>query len=132
LEQEYGAVVVMDMFGYTPYTLIDTSSEETMLKGLGKRALCDAPMMRQARGVADNWIGDIRHVVKDYKINCVVWPGHMGHKDGSANIGMMREECRELGVPFMHIGMDNFDERYTTTAEIKEMFTRFFSAHGLG
>jgi hypothetical protein len=32
----------------------------------------------------------------------------------------------------MHIGMDNFDERYTTTAEIKEMFTRFFSAHGLG
>ena len=132
LEQEYGAVVVMDMFGYTPYTLIDTTSEETMLKGLGKRALCDAPMMRQARGVADNWIGDIRHVVKDYNINCVVWPGHMGHKDGSANIGMMREECRDLGVPFIQIGMDNFDERYTTTAEIKDMFSRFFNAHGLG
>jgi len=118
LEQEYGAVVVMDMFGYCPYTLIDTTSEETMLQGLAKRALCDAPMMRQARGVSDNWIGDIRQVVRDYKIDCVVWPGHMGHKDGSANVGM-------------HVGMDNFDERYTTTAEIKEMFSRFFASMGL-
>ena len=43
----------------------------------------------------------------------------------------MREVCRELGVPFMNIGMDNFDERYTTTAEIKEMFSRFFDSMGL-
>ena len=132
LEEEWGAVVVMDMYGYCPYKLIDTSSDETMLKGLAERALCDVPMVRQARGVADNWIGDIRQIVKDYKINCVVWPGHMGHKDGSANVGMMRETCRELGVPFMHIGMDIFDERYTTTAEIKDMFSKFFSSTGLG
>ncbi|TET73676.1 MAG: 2-hydroxyacyl-CoA dehydratase [Dehalococcoidia bacterium] len=132
LEQEWGAVIVMDMFGYAPYTLIDTSSEESMFWGLSKRALCDIPMIRQARGVADNFLTDIRRVVKDYKIDCVVWPGHMGHKDGSANIGMMRETCRELGVPFLHIGMDLFDKRYTTVDEIKDKFSQFFTAMGLG
>ena len=132
LEQEWGAVVVMDMFGYTPYTLIDTSSEETMLKGLAKRALFDVPMIRQARGVADHWIGDIRRAVKDYKVDCVVFPGHMGHKDGSANVGMMRETCRELEVAFIYLGMDLFDPKYITTDEIKDKFSQFFSAHGLG
>jgi hypothetical protein len=132
LEQEWGAVIVMDMFGYCPYTLIDTSSEDAMFTGLAKRALFDEPMIRQARGVADNFLADIRRVVKDYKIDCVVWPGHMGHKDGSANIGMMRETCRELGVPFLHIGMDLFNKRYTTVGEIKDKFSQFFTAMGLG
>ena len=76
----------MDMFGYTPYTLIDTSTEDSMFKGLAKRALSDVPMVRQARGVADNFLSDIRRIVKDYKIDCVVWPGHMGHKDGAAAV----------------------------------------------
>ena len=132
LEQEWGAVIVMDMFGYCPYTLIDTSSEDAMFQGLAKRALFDEPMIRQARGVADNFLSDIRRVIKDYKIDCVVWPGHMGHKDGSANVGMMRETCRELGVPFLHIGMDLFNKRYTTVDEIKDKFSQFFTAMGLG
>jgi benzoyl-CoA reductase subunit B len=132
LEQEWGAVIVMDMFGYCPYTLIDTSSEDAMFRGLARRALFDQPMIRQARGVADNFLGDIRRVIKDYKIDCVIWPGHMGHKDGSANVGMMRETCRELGVPFLHIGMDLFNKRYTSVDEIKDKFSQFFTAMGLG
>jgi GTP:adenosylcobinamide-phosphate guanylyltransferase len=89
-------------------------------------------MIRQARGVADNFLSDIRRVIKDYKIDCVVWPGHMGHKDGSANVGMMRETCRELGVPFLHIGMDLFNKKYTSVDEIKDKFSQFFTAMGLG
>jgi len=132
LEEEWGAVMVMDMFGYTPYTLIDTSTEDSMFKGLAKRALLDVPMIRQARGVADSFLSDITRIVKDYKIDVVVWPGHMGHKDGSANIGMMRDLCRDLGVPFLHIGMDIYDRRYTTVDEIKDKFSKFFTSMGLG
>lgn len=132
LEEEWGAVIVMDMYGYTPYTLIDTSTEDSMFKGLAKRALSDVPMVRQARGVADNFLSDIRRIVKDYKIDCVVWPGHMGHKDGAAALGMMRETCREIGVPFLYIGLDLFDKRYTSVDEVKDKFSKFFTAMGLG
>jgi hypothetical protein len=132
LEEEWGAVIVMDMFGNFPYTLIDTSSEETIFHDLAKRNLLDAPMIRQARGTAENFSNDIRRIVRDYKIDCVIWPGHMGHKDGSAAIGIMRATCRDLGVPFLHIGLDLFDKRYTSVDEVKNKVAEFFSGMGLG
>jgi len=132
LEEEWGANTVMDMFAYAPYTQIDTSTEDAMFKGLAERTLFEMPMIRQARGVADNFLNDIVRIVKDYKIDAVIWPGHMGHKDGSASAGMMREVCRDLGVPFLHIGLDLFDMRYTTMGELKDKVSQFFTAMGLG
>ncbi len=132
LEQEWGAVLVMDMFSNFPYTMIDTTSEETMFHDLAKRNLIDVPMIRQARGTAENFSGDIVRMVKDYKIDAVIWPGHMGHKDGAATAGIMRETCRDLGVPFLHIGVDLFDKRYTSVDEVKAKVSEFFSGMGLG
>jgi len=131
LEQEWGAVLVTDMFSNFPYTMIDTKNEETMFHDLAKRNLMDVPMIRQARGTAENFSSDIVRLVKDYKIDCVVWPGHMGHKDGAATIGIMRETCRDIGVPFLHIGLDLFDKRYTTVDEVKDRVSEFFTGMGL-
>jgi hypothetical protein len=132
LEEEWGAVIVMDMFSNFPYSLIDTSSEKTIFSGLAKRNLLDAPMIRQARGTAENFAGDIRRIVKDYKIDCVIWPGHMGHKDGAATTGIMRETCRELEVPFLHIGLDLFDRSYTNPEEVRTKVSEYFRGMGLG
>ena len=132
LEMEWGAVMVMDMFGNYPYTMIDTSNEEQMWLDIAKRNLFDSPMVRQARGVADNFANDIKRIVRDYKIDVVIWPGHMGHKDGSATVGIMRETCRDLNVPFIHLGLDLFDKRYTTPDQIKDKLSQFFRAMGLG
>jgi len=132
LEEELGAVMVMDMFGYTPYEPVDTRNEDTIFQGLAKRNLYQSPMVRQARGVADYFASDIARVVKDYDIDVVVWPGHMGHKDGSASVGIMREICSELKVPYIHLGLDLFDRRYTSPDECKDKLGKFFSAMGLG
>ena len=132
LEEEWGAVIVMDMFSNFPYTLIDTSSEKTIFHGLAKRNLLDAPMIRQARGTAENFSNDISRIVKDYKIDCVIWPGHMGHKDGAATTGIMRDTCRELAVPFLHIGLDLFDRRYTSPDEVREKISQYFRGMGIG
>ncbi|HUU64179.1 MAG TPA: 2-hydroxyacyl-CoA dehydratase family protein [Dehalococcoidia bacterium] len=132
LKSEWGVCIVMDMTGYAPYTLIDTSSEESIFRGLAKRNLYDVPMVRHVRGTTDNLINDLVRVVKDYKIDCVVWPAHMGHKDGAASIGIMRDVCRDLGVPFLTLGLDLFDKRYTSMDEVKDRFSQFFTAMGLG
>ena len=132
MEQEWGVCVVLCMFSYAPYTTIDTSSPETIFQGLAKRNLVDPPMVRQARGVADNFLSDIERIVRDYRIDCVVLPGHMGHKDGSASISLMRDKCRDIGVPFLYIGCDQFDRRYTTIEEIKDRISSFFRAMDLG
>ncbi len=132
LEQEWGANVIQSMFTYCPYTLVDTSSEESIWKGLAKRNLLDTPMIRQARGTVEVFLYDIRRIVKDFAIDCVIWPGHMGHKDSAASVSVMRDTCREIGVPFLHIGLDQFDRRYTPVEEVKNRIAEFFTAMGLG
>ena len=132
LKEEWGACIVMDMMGYAPHTLIDTSSEESMFSGLARRNLCELPMVRQVRGTADTLANDIVQIVKNYKIDCVVWPAHMGHKDGSASIGIMRQICRNIGVPLLALGIDLFDRRYTSMDSLKDKFSEFFDTMGLG
>jgi len=132
LKDEWGACVVMDMVGYAPYMPIDTSSEASMFRDLARRNFCDLPMIRQARGTADTLVNDMVRVVRDYKIDCVIWPAHMGHKDCAASIGIMQEVCRDLGVPFLALGLDLFDNRYTKVDILKDRFSKFFTAMSLG
>jgi len=132
LAEEWGACIVMDMMGYASQTLVDTSSEKSMLRDLAKRNLCELPMVRQVHGTADTLTNDIAQLVKDYKIDCVIWPAHMGHKDGSASIGIMHKVCRDIGVPFLSLGLDLFDRRYTSIDHLKDRLSEFFSTMGLG
>jgi len=131
MEQEHGGVVVLDMVSHCPYTLIDTSSEETIFEGLAKRSLMDQPMIHQARGKVENFLTDISQLVRDFHIDCVIWPGHMGHKDSAASINLMRDKCRELDVAFLSIGLDHVDKRYTTVDEIKDRISKFVNTMGL-
>jgi hypothetical protein len=131
MEQELGGVVVLDMVSHCPYTLIDTSSEETIFEGLAKRSLMDQPMIHQARGKVENFLTDISQLVRDFHIDCVIWPAHMGHKDSAASINLMREKCRELDVPFLSIGLGHVDKRYTTVDEIKDKISKFVNTMGL-
>ncbi len=126
LEAECRANVVMDMYSFCPYTQIDPSTEASMFRGLAKRYVYDMPMIRQARGLATNFVEDITRIIQDYKINCFFYPGHMGHKDAAASLGIMRKLCQNLGVPFIAIGMDAWDPRYTTMDAMKEHFLQFF------
>jgi benzoyl-CoA reductase subunit B len=132
LERECGANVVMDFQGYTPYTHIDTSTEESMLLGLARRNMAEVPMIRQARGTVDVMIEDITRIVMDYKCDCVFFPGHAGHKDQSASIAFLRETCRDLRLPLLTLTVDLFDPRYTPMDVVKRQISEFFDAHGLG
>ncbi len=132
LQEEWGANVVMDYVSDCPYEIIDTSSEETIVRGLANRSLNHSFMIRQARGRIDTVINDYVRIVKSYKIDCVFIPGHMGHKDGSASLGLLKEVCRELGVPSLYIGMDLWDPKYTPIDELKDKISIFFSTMELG
>ncbi len=131
MERECGAVIAMDMSGNCPFQLIDTTSEATMFRGLARRALRDPVMVRQSHSTAGEILAEMARLVRDFRIDGVIFPGHMGHKDQAANISLMRETCREAGVPFLSIGMDSFDPSYTSVDEIKNRISRFFAGAGL-
>lgn len=129
LEQECNAVVVQEAQGGSyPYTLIDTTNEETMFMGLAKRYCMDTPMIRTSRGSVDTIINDLIRNVEDYQIDMVIAPGHMGHRDMQAALTIVREVCRDLDVKLLNLQYDLFDNRYTPMEEIRGRVCSFIEA----
>ncbi|TNF76289.1 MAG: 2-hydroxyacyl-CoA dehydratase, partial [Bacteroidetes bacterium] len=133
LKEEFGAKIVMDMNAYiSASALIDTSTEQSMFEGLASRNTYNPIMVNVVQNTIVDLLERIEFIVEAYNIDCVIGPGHMGHKDCSASLGMITDTCRRIGVPILNYKFDLFDPRYTTIDEMKVIFSTFFDAMGLG
>lgn len=112
-EKAYGVTCLMDMMSYNRQPLIDTSSPEMMLKGLAWNIM-DGPMVRHSRGPAENYLDDIFHIYRMFDLDMIWVAGHIGCKNTWALSGMLREICREKGIPLLIIEYDLCDPRITT------------------
>ena len=131
LADTYGAVVVASTWGEgNHYTPIDTTSMDTMLHDIAKRSMMDASMIRESRSTVEQFIEDVRFIVKFYKIDCVIFPGHKGHKDMPATIGFLRETCRDLNVALLELNCDLTDPYYKSLDEVKATTAQFFETQG--
>ena len=114
----------------TPYEKIDTSTEESMLFGLARRAIAEVPMIRQGRGWVDVVVEDLRNEIQNNSIDAVLFSGHQGHKDQSGINQFMKKACRDMNVPLLSLTTSLFDERYTPLDKVKSDISNFFSANG--
>jgi benzoyl-CoA reductase/2-hydroxyglutaryl-CoA dehydratase subunit BcrC/BadD/HgdB len=132
LEKDFGAVVLMELLGWHPQmATIDTSTEETIYESLAKRYSVGSPMLRQGMVSLDTYCNDLVRIVNDFKIDAVILPGHVGHKNTNAVVKICSDVCREIGVPSLFLGCDAYDERYMTADEVYEKISRFFYATNL-
>ncbi len=109
-EKTYGVTCIMDSMTFNRLPYIDTSSEESMLCGIG-RNLMQGPMARHTRGPMDNYFDDIFHIISRFDIDMLWMAGHIGCKNTQALNGIMREKCRDLGIPVLIIDYDLSDTR---------------------
>ncbi len=124
-EQAYGVTLIMDSMSFNrrkPY--IDTSSEESMLKGIGLNIM-EGPMARHTRGPAVNYTDDIFRIIKQFDIDMLWVAGHVGCKNTAALNGMLREMCRERGVPMLIINYDLSDPRVVSKQGILAQIDHF-------
>jgi benzoyl-CoA reductase/2-hydroxyglutaryl-CoA dehydratase subunit BcrC/BadD/HgdB len=131
LAKEYGAVVVMDNEGIDPYEPLDDTTPEAMYYSLAKNYVDTTPMVRQSRGEVQFFIDDLVYGVQEMGADCVIWPGHRGHKDQAASSKLVSDMCRQLGVPMLHLNTDLFDHRYTPFENVVRQIAEFFEATGL-
>ncbi len=109
-EKEYGVSCIMDSMSFNRLPVIDTSTEESMLKGLA-RTIMEGPMARHTRGPAENYFDDMYYISKTFNIDMIWVAGHVGCKNTQALSGMLREKCREWGMPLLIIDYDLSDPR---------------------
>lgn len=130
LASEWNAVVVNSFQGGSPYEDVDTSNEEAMFFGLARRSVAEVPMIRQGRGWVDVYEHDLTTMINDFNINCVVNPGHMGHKDQSGVVAFQKRICRDMDIPNIVLTTSLFDERYTPLEKVQNDLSNFFSTAG--
>jgi hypothetical protein len=123
-EREFGAAMIMDMLSYHKHPYVDTSTPETMLRGLAQ-ILMQGPMARHTRGPAENFFGDLFAIVERFRIDMVWMAAHIGCKNTQALLGLLREKCRARGLPLLIIDYDLSDSRITPPAGIKRQVAQF-------
>jgi len=107
MEQEWGVSVVMDMVSYCPYTLIDTSTEESM-SGAWPSAGHGPADIRQA-GAGGQLPGGYQPHRAGLPDRLRDLAGAYRPQDGAASVSLMRELCREM-TAVLQIGMDQFGQ----------------------
>lgn len=123
-EQAYGVSLVMDSMSFNRQPYIDTSSKDAMLEGLGHNIM-NGPMARHTRGPAENYLEDIFYIHKQFDLDMLWVAGHIGCKNTMALNGMLREKCREAGLPLLIIEYDLSDPRIVSREGIIEQVNHF-------
>jgi len=123
-EHAYGVSLLMDSMTFNRLPLIDTASNETMLKGLGQNIM-NGPMARHTRGPAENYMNDIFYIHKQFDLDMLWVAGHIGCKNTQALNGILREKCREAGLPLLIIDYDLSDPRIVSREGIIDQIDHF-------
>ncbi len=109
-EKNFDVSCVMDSMTFNRLPFIDTSSEESMLIGIG-RNIMNGPMARHTRGPIENYFDDMFYIIKHFNVDMLWMAGHIGCKNTQALNTIMREKCRDAGVPLLIIDYDLSDTR---------------------
>ena len=123
-ERTYGLTLLNDSMTYHHHQPIDTSTPDTMLRGWA-RTVMQGPMVRHTRGPAENYLDDIFRMVKQFELDMVWVANHVGCKGGQAMNGILREKCREKGIPLLILDYDLSDQRIVSHDNMKRQVEHF-------
>ncbi len=124
LEVKWGVSVVQECMMYTEMGLFDTSSNESMLRGIG-RLMLNAPMANFARGPSEYYLDPLFSIIKQWGINLVLVGDHIGCKSVAAMTGLLREKCRQQGIPVVFVPYDLMDKRSASWEDVANRLDQF-------
>jgi len=129
-EEEFGSTYLEDAMSYIPQDvvgLVDTSSAQTMLRGLALRAY-NLPMVRQVMGSSDVLVNDLVTIAGQYQADAAVFSGSQTCKHAWAAHKRISDALMdEFGIPSLTYETDQVDKRFTPHATTKALLSEFFS-----
>ncbi len=123
-EKTWGLSLIMDSLSFNRLSPIDTSSERSMLRDLGRHIMA-GPMARHSRGPMENYFNDMFFAVENFDIDMLIMSGHIGCKNAQALNGILREKCRERGLPLLVMEYDLSDSRIVNEKGIHAQVDHF-------
>ena len=122
---ELGAVTPFVLYDDYRVEPVDTSTPETMIRGMAKRAL-ETPMGRQSRSDFDLVIDDVLYAVDEFSGDCVIFASHTC-KWMSNSFNMLNDALRKRGIPALIYDVDLLDRRVTSAEESRTRIEQFLT-----
>jgi benzoyl-CoA reductase/2-hydroxyglutaryl-CoA dehydratase subunit BcrC/BadD/HgdB len=127
LEREFNAVTILDLIGFYQPLPHDISTTEKCFESLAKGTL-DFPMIGTCRGPIEYYIDFVINYVKDYKVDCVIFPMQFACKHAYLMARVTSEAVREeTGLPTLIFGVDPYDSREVTSEAIRGKISEFLT-----
>lgn len=127
MAEELGAVTVVAMGSWEQHEPVDTSTPESIIRGMARRAL-NVHMGRQGRGASDVWIEDTLYAFEHWNGDCIIVNGALGCKWVRGSYGLLRDSCRERGIPVMMFDADIADARVVSQADVQARIGDFIES----
>ncbi len=125
MEKEFGAVVVSDYIGGSGYPEIDTSTEESIVKGITLENL-HLGMTRQTHGPIEFTTEELDRILDEYSGDCLIYNSHIACKQNLAADKIIKDICKKSGLPVLFLEVDIFDKRVASEEKIKKQIKEFF------
>lgn len=130
MQKEFDAYVVADYLVQTANPEIDTSTRESLIRGIAIDNL-HLGMLRQSHGPVEFIIEDIENLIDEYSPDCLIFCGNIHCKHKKSVPKIIKDTCRTSGVPTLNMSLDLFDPRVNSEEAIKKQIKDFFINNGL-
>jgi len=125
IEEEFGAIVVLDILTAFKNIPIDTSNIDSICRGLALREL-NTTMGMEVRGPAEYLFERVIQMARDFKVDAVVFGGHTACEQSWAIAQLLKDIVYdELGVRTLIFDCDGLDPRILTSEQMKPKFISF-------
>lgn len=129
MEKAYGAITVMDGFGYQEGTILDDLDNWDKVKKQTAEMMLLTPMIHGATGPTEYWLKVIDKMYEEYAVNVSIFMGHVGCKHTWASGKIVTDYVQEkYGLPTLYVDVDAIDPRYKSNDELRAQISDYMES----
>ena len=129
MEKTYGAITVMDGFGYQDGLIFDDLDNWEHVKLQLAESMLLVPMIQGATGPTEYWLKTIDKMYDEFKVNVSIFMGHVGCKHTWASGKIVTDYIQEkYGIPTLYVDVDAIDPRYKSNDELRAQIGEYMES----
>lgn len=129
MEKTYGAITVMDGFGYQDGLIFNELDNWEAQKLQLAQSMLLVPMIHGATGPTEYWLKVIDKMYEEFSVNVSIFMGHVGCKHTWASGKIVTDYIQEkYGIPTLYVDVDAIDPRYKSNDELRAQIGEYMES----
>ena len=129
MEKTYGAITVMDGFGYQDGLIFEDLDNWEHVKLQLAESMLLVPMIHGATGPTEYWLKVIDKMYEEFSVNVSIFMGHVGCKHTWASGKIVTDYIQQkYGIPTLYVDVDAIDPRYKSNDELRAQIGEYMES----